>query len=97
MKQLAKAASAEGADEQVDSGTLAEMTGGTVVEGKSKKIKQKTKKNSRDRNSDGSSSSSSSSEDDDEEIARPRLHRRTAKKTTTMKEDLKSARRNRCT
>ena len=67
MKQLAKAASAEGADEQVDSGTVAEMTGGTVAEGKSKKIKQKTKKNSRDRNSDGSSSSSSSSEDDDED------------------------------
>ena len=67
MKQLAKAASAEGADEQVDSGTVAEMTGGTVVEGKSKKNKQKSKKNSRDRNSDGSSSSSSSSEDDDED------------------------------
>ena len=64
MKQLAKAASAEGVDEQVDSGTMAEMTGGTAVEGKAKK---KKKKNSRDSNSDGSSSSSSEDDDDDDD------------------------------
>ena len=41
MKQLAKAASAEGADELVDSSTMAEMTGGTVVEGKTNNRKTK--------------------------------------------------------
>ena len=63
MKQLAKAASAEGADELVDSSTMAEMTGGTVVEGKTNN--RKTKKSSSDRNSDDSSSSSSEDDDDD--------------------------------
>ena len=62
MKQLAKAASAEGADELVDSSTMAEMTGGTVVEGKTNN--RKTKKSSSDRNSDDSSSSSSEDDDD---------------------------------
>ena len=65
MKQLAKAASAEGADELVDSSTMAEMTGGTVVEGKTNN--RKTKKSSSDRNSDDSSSSSSEGDDDDDD------------------------------
>ena len=65
MKQLAKAASAEGADELVDSSTMAEMTGGTVVEGKTNN--RKTKKSSSDRNSDDSSSSSSEDDDDDDD------------------------------
>ena len=65
MKQLAKAASAEGADELVDSSTMAEMTGGTAVEGKTNN--RKTKKSSSDRNSDDSSSSSSEDDDDDDD------------------------------